>query len=460
MPPRRPMWVACPCSNASFPHEPSKLIAVSLTESRWLRFASFTAFYYAQGIPIGLLTIAVPAWLAEHGVGLVEIAAYQSVIGLPWGLKLFAGPFMDRFAFPAMGRRRPWVMSAQFGLTLSMASLMLVTDAATQIALLTAIAFAVNLFAAVQDVAVDGMAIDVLPPSERGRANALMAFGQVAGFSSFAALSGILLNSGGLSAAAVVGTIAIGAVLMLITLTRERRGERILPWTMGSATDREQPGETTFGGVIGGLLRVLFLPMSVLLVLVELLVRTRDGIAISIFPVFAVQSLHFSSVEYSSFQGYMGVPVALIGVLFGPLIDRFGIKRLYMLALLTSAGVTLTFAFTPFWWANTGYVIALWSIAALSNQMLFVAFIALAMNICWARVAATQFAVYMSLSNLSRSIGAAVFATIAGDLDSAESFVLISALMIGAAVALSFFDMDSHRMRLQELDTRSKAVPL
>ena len=85
--------------------------------------------------------------------------------------------------------------------------------------------------------------------------------------------------------------------------------------------------------------------MSVLLVLVELLVRMRDGIAISVFPVFAVQSLHFTSIEYSSFQGYMGVPVALVGVLFGPLIDRFGIKRLYLIALMASAGATLLFAF-------------------------------------------------------------------------------------------------------------------
>ncbi len=436
------------------------MISVSLTESRWLRLASFTAFYYAQGIPIGLLTIAVPAWLAERGVGLAEIAAYQGVIGLPWGLKLFAGPFMDRFAFPAMGRRRPWVMSAQFGLTLSMASLVLVTDAAAQLAMLTVIAFAVNLFAAVQDVAVDGMAIDVLPPSERGRANALMAFGQVAGFSSFAALSGVLLNAGGLPTAALVGTAAIGAVLLLITLTRERRGERILPWTAGIATNREHASETTFAGIFSGLLRVLFLPMSVLLVLVELLVRTRDGIAISVFPVFAVQSLHFTSVQYSSFQGYMGVPVAMIGVMFGPLIDRFGIKRLYLIALITSAAATLVFACTPFWWVRTGYVVAIWSIAALSNQMLFVAFIALAMNICWSRVAATQFAVYMSLSNLSRSIGAAGFAVVANHLDSTDSFLLISALMIGAAVGLSLFDLDSHQRRLRELDDRSKTVPL
>jgi len=436
------------------------LISVSLTESRWLRLASFTAFYYAQGIPIGLLTIAVPAWLAEHGAGVAEIAAYQGVIGLPWGLKLFAGPFMDRFAYPAMGRRRPWVMSAQFGLTLSMALLVVVTDAAAQIAMLTVIAFAVNLFAAIQDVAVDGMAIDVLPPSERGRANALMAFGQVAGFSSFAAVSGVLLNAGGLPTAALVGTVAIGAVLVLITLTRERRGERILPWTAGIAANREHAAETTFAGIFSGLLRVLFLPMSVLLVLVELLVRTRDGIAISVFPVFAVQSLHFTSVEYSTFQGYMGVPVAMIGVLFGPLIDRFGIKRLYLIALIASAGATLAFAFTPVWWTSTGYVVAIWSIAALSNQMLFVAFIALAMNICWSRVAATQFAVYMSLSNLSRSIGAAAFAAIANRLDSTDSFLLISALMIAAALGLSFFDLDSHQQRLRELDDRSKTVPL
>ncbi len=436
------------------------MIAVSLTESRWLRFASFTAFYYAQGIPIGLLTIAVPAWLAEHGVGLAEIAAYQGVIGLPWGLKLLAGPFMDRFAFPAMGRRRPWVMSAQLGLTLSMASLALVTEPVGQIGLLTALAFAVNLFAAVQDVAVDGMAIDVLPPSERGRANALMAFGQVAGFSSFAALSGVLLNAGGLPTAAVAGTALVGAVLVLVTLTRERRGERMLPWTVGEETKREHASETTFAGIISGLLRALFLPMSVLLVLVELLVRMRDGIAISVFPVFAVQNLHFSSVEFSSFQGYMGVPVALIGVLFGPLIDRFGIKRLYLLALVAGAGAMTVFAITPQWWASTGYVIAIWSIAALSNQMLFVAFIALAMNICWSRVAATQFAVYMSLSNLSRSVGAAAFATIADRLDATGGFLVMSGLMIGAAVALSFFNVDSHRHRLQQLDTPSKAVPI
>ena len=435
------------------------MIAAYLAETRWLRLASFTAFYYAQGVPIGLLTIAVPAWLAEHGASLAEIASYQGIVGLPWGFKLFAGPFMDRFAFAPMGRRRPWVIGAQSGLTLSMASLVFVGDPADQVVLLAAIGFMVNLFASVQDVAVDGMAIDVLPATERGRANALMAFGQVAGFSSFAALSGWLLNVRGLPAAAVAGTVTIAAVLLLITLTRERRGERILPWSPGEAARREHVAESTFAGIFANLLRVLFLPMSLVLFFCEFLIRIRDGVAISVVPVFAVQTLGISSVHYSQFQGYMGVPIAIIGVLFGPLIDRFGIKRLYLLAIGISALATLTFALTPASWPNTAYVVTIWVIVALSGQMLFVSFIALSMNICWSRVAATQFAIYMSLSNLSRSIGAAAFSLVAARLDQADAFLLIGALMIAAGVTLSFFDLDSHQRRLRELDEPAIADP-
>jgi hypothetical protein len=66
----------------------------------------------------------------------------------------------------------------------------------------------------------------------------------------------------------------------------------------------------------------------------------------------------------------------------------------------------------------------------------------------------------MSLSNLSRSIGAAAFALVANHLDSTDSFLLISALMIGAALGLSFFDLDSHQRRLRELGDRSKSVPI
>ena len=71
------------------------MASLYLAESRGLRLTTFAALYGAQGVPIGLLSIAIPAWLAERGVELAAIAAYSGIVGLPWAFKLLAGPFMD-----------------------------------------------------------------------------------------------------------------------------------------------------------------------------------------------------------------------------------------------------------------------------------------------------------------------------------------------------------------------------
>ena len=48
--------------------------------------------YFAQGIPHGLLGIAIPAWLASQGVTAAAIASYLAVVILPWVFKLVTGP--------------------------------------------------------------------------------------------------------------------------------------------------------------------------------------------------------------------------------------------------------------------------------------------------------------------------------------------------------------------------------
>jgi PAT family beta-lactamase induction signal transducer AmpG len=80
-----------------------------LAESSRVRYAAGSSMYFAQGIPFGLMNIALPAWLASQGVGAGEIASFLAVIILPWAFKLFSGPLMDRFQFLPMGRRRQCV---------------------------------------------------------------------------------------------------------------------------------------------------------------------------------------------------------------------------------------------------------------------------------------------------------------------------------------------------------------
>ena len=154
----------------------------ALAESARMRYLAGSSMYFAQGIPFGLMNIAVPAWLASQGVEAGQIASFLAVIILPWAFKLLSGPLMDRFQFLPMGRRRPWVLGAQLGMTLSFFSLVLVDNPAEQVGLLTVLGLFINVFAATQDVAVDGMAIDLVPHEEEGRLNAFMSFGKAAGF--------------------------------------------------------------------------------------------------------------------------------------------------------------------------------------------------------------------------------------------------------------------------------------
>jgi PAT family beta-lactamase induction signal transducer AmpG len=97
-------------------------------------------------------------------------------------------------------------------------------------------------------------------------------------------------------------------------------------------------------------------------------------------------------------------------------------------------------------------VIAFMAVGDVLSQLVFVAMIAAFMNICWQRVAASQFAIYMSLSNLSRSIGAGLFALIAADVSYTQAFYMMSVSFLCAAALLAMFDEQKAHRRLAALD--------
>ena len=310
----------------------------------------------------------------------------------------------------------------------------------------------INTFAALQDVAVDGMAIDVLPEGERGRANAFMAFGQAAGFSLFGALNGYLLVQHGLGVTALVSTATVGGIFLFVALVRERQGERLLPWTEGTATPRTFPVSESFVGIFKDLFRVILLPMSLLLITVEFLHRMAAGISISIFPVMAVQELGFAADVYSYWMGIMSGLSALAGLAFGPFIDRMGAKRFIGAGLLLAAIVYAGFASAQAYWGSTPFVLAGLVGSQLAVQLVFVSVIAGFMGLCAKGVGATQFAVYMSLANLARSAGAGAFAFIAADVTSAQALYIMAALNVAAALLLTRFNQTSHRRQLEALE--------
>lgn len=269
-----------------------------LSQSARLRYASGAMLYFAQGMPKGLLNIAVPAWLATNGLGAAEIASYLAIIVLPWAFKLLSGPLMDRFEFLPMGNRRPWVLGAQLGLVISLCCLMLIDDPMSQLGMLTALGALINVFAATQDVATDGLAIDLVPETEHGRINASMSFGKSVGWAISAGASGTLLANYGLGVAGMVASVVCALVFVAFLFVREREGERILPWTQGrAATEHREP--PSFRSVFGRLNRVLWSRASWTMFAIMFLYGLTSGYGDALMPIAAVKLFGFTTEQWS-----------------------------------------------------------------------------------------------------------------------------------------------------------------
>ena len=189
------------------------------------------------------------------------------------------------------------------------------------------------------------------------------------------------------------------------------------------------------------------------MVLVEFLNRVRDGVAVVVFPVIAVDELGYAVENYTAFAAISGLVAATVGLAVGPFIDRSGAKRYLMGAIVGAAFVHLAFALAEPWWSNHAFVVGLAVAAQILGQVVFVAIIALFMNLCWTKVAATQFAIYMSLANLSRTVGSALFALsrLHMHIGYQMEFLVMAGFLAASAVGLMMFDGARHSARLDEV---------
>jgi PAT family beta-lactamase induction signal transducer AmpG len=422
-----------------------------LAESSRMRYAAGSSMYFAQGIPYGLMNIAVPAWLASEGVGAGQIASFLAVIILPWAFKLLSGPLMDRYQFPPMGRRRPWVLGAQLGMTLSFFSLVLVDNPAEQVGLLTLLGLFVNVFAATQDVAVDGMAIDVTPVDEQGRLNGFMVFGKAIGWGLTSAVTGTMLVTFGLGVTAIAAAAVQAIVFLGFMLTMERRGERRLPWSAGDSVSERRAGNS-FANVIKGLNAVLWSRVSLILMTIMLFDGFIGGYGHALMPIAAINLFGYTTPEWSQLVAVMGLGGAAVALALGPMIDRFGAKRMLILTISLVAMHAILLAETQYLWEDSTYVKVMLAAWVLLGPVTMVCMIALAMTICSSATSATQFAIYMSLANLGSSAGSKTYGVIAEQTSYGDAYLLLGAITIGL-IAIIFF----HRHRPEQLRGRKRA---
>lgn len=378
----------------------------ALSEHRIARFAAIIVLYFLQGVPLGLTLVALPGWLAESGASPLQIGSFVGIAMLPWSTKLFNGLVMDRFTFKPMGRRRGWILLSQALMVIALLAMAALAPGADDIALLTAFCFALNVCVTFSDVAVDGMTVDIVPEAERTAINSVMFASQAFGVAACSFIAGQLLGSGSLTTTALVLVGMVACASVFVALFRERPGERLLPWTQGVASrECEERQHAAWWPILSGVVRSVVAPRTLLFLAATGCAQAAFAFIDAVNPTLAVQQLGWSSESYASFGAMLNLVAACLALFVPILLVRwFGLKRTVIGHFLALASLAVVAGVTYTGWQDDSPFIALTLALYVVSILHTVVLIVWAMRISNPAIAASQFALFMAVPNLSRSV--------------------------------------------------------
>lgn len=140
-----------------------------------------TYLYFLQGLPYGLQARFLPIYFRSHGMSLSNIGFIKALF-FPWMCKPLWAPFVDRH-----GNKKAWLWWSMLGLGVTC-----IVAAGIQpdwLFSLCIILLVFNLLTSTQDIATDGLAIEILTSSQVASGN----IAQVVGYKCGAILGGGLL---------------------------------------------------------------------------------------------------------------------------------------------------------------------------------------------------------------------------------------------------------------------------
>lgn len=356
----------------------------------------FTGF--SSGLPLYLLLNLLPAWLRSAGVDLKTIGFF-ALIQFPYTWKFLWSPLLDRFALPALGRRRGWMLLTQIGLLFTIGGMGGI-DPTVGIGPVLLLAALLAFLSATQDIVLDALRREILHEEELGlgnsvHVNAYRIAGLVPG-----SLSLILADHLPWSAVFWV-TAAFMLPGMLLSLLVQEPISAIQPKTLREAVVEPFHEFINRSGWHSALLILSFI----------FFYKLGDSLCTALATPFYLD-MGFSKSDIGIIAKNAGLWPSVIGGLLGGLwMVRIGINRALWLFGIVQLAAILGFA----WLAAIGHhaeigalertqlalVIGLEALGVGLGTAAFVAYIARATHPAYT---ATQFALFTSLAAVPRTI--------------------------------------------------------
>jgi len=302
------------------------------------RLGILWTLYFVQGLPFGFQATALPVYLRSEGMSLAGVGL-ATALALPWSLKILWAPLVDRFGGGRFGRRRSWILPLQLLLaaTCVVAALLPPEEGLAPILLLV---LAMNLLAATLDIAVDGLAVDVLERAELGQGNVAQVVGYKVG----------MLTGGGLLvwASAEIGWeglfLAMAGLIGACFLVSLAWRESDAPRPAGAGPRRVHPG---FGEILAALRRAAFDDGAGWLLLFIGTYKLGESMADTMFKPFLVDA-GYGGQQIGLWVGTWGMLFSIVGSIGGGWLAR---RR----PLLQAVGIAAALRALPVageWWLS------------------------------------------------------------------------------------------------------------
>ncbi|MBL8922887.1 MAG: MFS transporter [Myxococcaceae bacterium] len=267
--------------------------------------------YFVQGLPFGFQSKGLKLLLADDKSVPMTAVTLLGLLSLPWSVKPLWAPLVDRYGSARFGRRKSWIvpLMALLALTLAGAGL---TPYPELLVPLLAVVLLMNVFASMQDVPVDGLAVDLLSEHELGAGNAAQVsaykIGMAVGGSIFI---GLLLPRLGWAPAFLV--LAVIAAVATVAMLRVDEAGRTPP---GSIDDR-----LSFREIARRTWQLVSKPGGAWLVLFVASYKMGEALSDSVFEPYLQRVLGYSKEDVAGFA-LVGQVGSLVGSIAGGLLAQ------------------------------------------------------------------------------------------------------------------------------------------
>ncbi|XP_018615519.2 major facilitator superfamily domain-containing protein 3 isoform X1 [Scleropages formosus] len=255
--------------------------------------------YFVQGLPHGLQSSLLPVYLRTSGLSLTSISLTKALY-FPWILKVLWAPLVDQ-----AGTKKIWLVASMSGLALTcLASSILSPDA--HFSMIGMVLLAMNFLASVQDIAVDGVAVQLLQQQEEvGYGNMV----QVVGYK----MGSVLAGGGLLAVMDIIGWsslfVALGCVYSAVTLY-------VMKTPILSKHPKSQSAKRKCH--LGGMnpwrvwRELLIVPGTTWTVIYVLIYKLGEQGAVTMFPLFLLDH-HMSARELGIWNGMVAMGFSVLG---------------------------------------------------------------------------------------------------------------------------------------------------